>query len=264
MSQPVRAVIIDDESSSRSALRAKLSGHCPEVAVVAECGDGEEGVTIITEFNPDLVFLDIEMPWVNGFTMLQRLPHRNFEVIFVTAYDHYAIKAIKFSALDYLVKPVEVDELKAAVDKAIQKATQKATQDKHNPKISQDQDNLRLEILLQNLKTEKDQRQRIAIPSMDGLQFVRIDDIIYLEAESNYTVLYLTTRSKLTVSKTLKEFEDLLPSASFVRIHHSYIINCNAVERYIKGEGGQVVMKNTAVLDVSKRKKTEFLKAMQV
>ena len=244
------AVIIDDESSSRSALRAKLSEHCPEIAVVAEGGDGEEGMKIIAEYQPDIVFLDIEMPRVNGFTMLQRIAHRDFEVIFVTAYDHYAIKAIKFSALDYLVKPVEVEDLKAAVSKAIQKNTQ-------------DKDNRRLELLLQNLRTDKDQRQRMAIPSMDGLQFIRIDDIIYLEAYSNYTVLYLISGSKLTVSKTMKEFEDLLPAASFVRIHHSYIINCNAVERYIKGEGGQVVMKNTAVLDVSKRKKSEFLKAMR-
>lgn len=245
------AVIIDDESSSRSGLRAKLSEHCPEITIVAEGGDGEEGMRIIEEYKPEIVFLDIEMPWVNGFTMLQRLDKQFFEVIFVTAYDHYAIKAIKFSALDYLVKPVEVDDLKVAVSKAIQKTTK-------------DKENQRLEVLLQNLNTHKDQCQRIAIPSMQGMQFIRIVDIIYLEACSNYTIIYVTSGNKLTVSRTMKEFEDMLPAPSFVRIHHSYMINCSGVERYLRGKGGQVVMKNNVILDVSKRKKTEFLRAMRI
>lgn len=243
------AIIIDDESSSRNALKQKLNNHCKDILIVAECENGEEGISAIEEQQPDIIFLDVEMPRMNGFTMLQQLQYRNFELIFITAYDHYAIKAIKFSALDYLVKPVEVEDLKAAVEKAAQKKNRLPG-------------NERLELLLQNFMNEKKEQLRIAIPSMDGLQFVNITDIIYLEAQSNYTIIYLKNNAKLTVSKTLKDFEELLSPAVFIRIHHSHIINSQAVERYIKGEGGQVVMKNGITLDVARRKKEEFMKAI--
>ena len=245
----ISAIIIDDESSSRNALKQKLTNHCADVTIIAECENGEEGIKNIEEKKPDIVFLDVEMPRMNGFTMLQQLHNRDFELIFITAYDHYAIRAIKFSALDYLVKPVEVDDLTAAVEKATQKRN-------YSP------GNERLELLLQNLMNEKKEHQRIAIPSMEGLQFISMSDIIYLEAQSNYTIIYLKDSYKLTVSKTLKDFEELLPTAVFIRIHHSYIINRNAVEKYIKGEGGQVIMKNGVMLDVARRKKEEFLKAI--
>ena len=242
------AIIIDDETSSRNALRQKLANHCPEITIIAECETGEEGIKGIEGKRPDIIFLDVEMPRMNGFTMLQQLANKNFEVVFITAYDHYAIKAIKFSALDYLVKPVEVADLKIAVEKAVQKRTISAG-------------NERLELLLQNLMNDK-KDQRIAIPSMEGLQFVETGNIIYLEAKSNYTCFYLKNNEKITVTKTLKDFEELLPVSVFIRIHHSYIINKNLVEKYIKGEGGQVVMKNGIVLDVARRKKEEFLKSI--
>ena len=243
------AIIIDDETNSRKALRKKLSDHCTGVNIIAECENGEDGIKCIEENNPDIVFLDVEMPRMNGFTMLQQLKNRDFELIFITAYDHYAIKAIKFSALDYLVKPVEVDDLKTAVQKAAQKRTLASGND-------------RLELLVQNLLNEKKEHHRIAIPSLQGLQFITISDIIYLEAQSNYTTIILNDSYKLTVSKTLKDFEELLPTSVFIRIHHSYIINRNAVEKYIKGEGGQVLMKNGVILDVARRKKDEFMKAI--
>ena len=243
------AIIIDDESSSRNALKQKLAHYCPEVMVIAECEDGEDGIKNIEAQKPDIIFLDVEMPRMNGFTMLQQLHNRNFELIFITAYDYYAIKAIKFSALDYLVKPVEIEELKLAVQKAVQK---------RQPSSG----NERLELLLQNMMNEKKEQQRIAIPSMDGLQFINLNDIIYLEAQSNYTFIYLAGPHKLTVSKTLKDFEELLPAAVFIRIHHSHIINKNAGEKYIRGEGGQVLMNNGATLDVARRKKEEFMKAI--
>ena len=242
-------IIIDDESSSRNSLKQKLTNYCPGVSIIAECESGEEGIKKIEEWNPDIVFLDVEMPRMNGFTMLQQLKNRNFELIFITAYDHYAIKAIKFSALDYIVKPVEIDDLKAAVEKVMQKRSKPAG-------------NERLELLLQNLLSEKKEQQRIAIPSTEGLQFIDINDIIYLEAQSNYTIIYLKEAYKLTVTKTLKDFEELLPVSIFIRIHHSHIINKNAVEKYIRGEGGQVVLTNGITLDVAKRKKHEFLKAI--
>ncbi len=243
------AIIIDDESSSRNALRQKLINHCADIIVIAECENGEEGIKNIEEKNPDIIFLDVEMPRMNGFTMLQQLHNRNFELIFITAYDHYAIKAIKFSALDYLVKPFEVADLKSAVEKVVQRRNQAHRND-------------RLELLLQNFMLEKKEQQRIAIPSMEGLQFVNMNDIIYLEAQSNYTIIFLNDSYKITVSKTLKDFEELLPPAVFIRIHHSHIINKNAVEKYIKGEGGQVMMKNGIMLDVARRKKDEFMRAI--
>lgn len=243
----LRAIIIDDENSSRNALRKKLNNHCPEVKVIAECENGEEGIESIEQMHPDVIFLDVEMPRMNGFTMLQQLRQHNFEIIFITAYDHYAIRAIKVSALDYLVKPVEIEDLKTAVEKVAEKR-KKTTY------------NTSLETLLQNLVNKKKEQHKIAIPSMDGLQFVATGDILYLEALSNYTNFHLASNKKITVAKTLKDFEDLLPASIFIRIHHSYIININCIEKYVKGDGGQVIMKNGAALDVARRKKDEFLK----
>lgn len=244
------AIIIDDEPSSRNALKQKLSRHCEGITIIGECENGEEGIALLAKTDCDIVFLDVEMPRMNGFNMLQNLSKINFEVIFITAYDHYAIKAIKFSALDYLVKPVEVEDLKIAVEKAVKKRNSSSG-------------NERLEHLLQNLMQDKNELHRIAIPSMEGLQFVETENIIYLEANSNYTCFFINNQSKITVAKTLKEFEDLLPASVFIRIHHSYIINKNMVTKYIKGEGGQVIMKNGKVLDVARRKKEFFIKAME-
>lgn len=243
------AIIIDDETNSRNALRQKITKHCNNVMIIADCENGEEGIEKIETQKPDIIFLDIEMPRMNGFTMLQQIKNKNFEVIFITAYDHYAIKAIKFSALDYLLKPVEVEDLKAAVEKVTQKRKQM-------------DGNKRVELLVQNFLEEKTAHQRIAISSMEGLQFVTTDDIIYLEANSNYTSFYLADNRKITATKTLKDFEEILPASMFIRIHHSYIINKNGIEKYIKGEGGQVVMKNGVTLDVARRKKEEFMKAI--
>ena len=172
------AIIIDDESSSRNTLKQKLLHHCSGVQIIAECENGEEGVKNIEEKNPDIVFLDVEMPRMNGFTMLQQLKNRNFELIFITAYDHYAIRAIKFSALDYLIKPVEVDDLKAAVEKAIQKI------------LPAPAGNERIDLLLQNLMNEKKEHQRIAIPSMEGLQFISMNDYLFRGPEQLYSYLF--------------------------------------------------------------------------
>jgi len=243
------AVLIDDESSSRNSLRQKLVTHCPDITIVAECESGEDGIKAIQTNDPDIVFLDVEMPRMNGFVMLQQLEQRSFELIFTTAYDHYAISAIRFSALDYLVKPIEIKTLKEAVERA-------------KEKIQTDLPNQRIETLLHNLIDEKNVHNRIAIPSLEGLQFIEITDIIYLEAESNYSFIYLQNATRITVSKTLKDFEELLPSHTFIRIHHSYIINKNHVRKYLKGEGGQVLMSNGKLLDVARRKKEDFMKAI--
>ena len=245
----LKAIIVDDEESARDVLQNLLIRFCSDVEVAAKCENLTQAVGVIQSEQPDLVFLDIEMPNYAGYEIVKFFKTITFEIIFVTAYDHYAIKAIKFSALDYLLKPVEAEDLKAAVEKVTQKRKER-------------EGNNRVELLLQNFLEEKTAHQRIAIASMEGLQFVPTDDIIYLEANSNYTSFYLTNNRKIMAAKTLKDFEELLPASMFIRIHHSYLINKNGVEKYIKGEGGQVVMKNGVTLDVARRKKEEFMKAI--
>ncbi|HEY0676836.1 MAG TPA: LytTR family DNA-binding domain-containing protein [Chitinophagaceae bacterium] len=243
----LKAVLIDDDQSNLSSLSEKISNHCKEVQIVDRCDNPEDGIRSIDELKPDLVFLDIEMPQMNGFLMLQQLTHKTFELIFVTAYNHYAIKAIRSCALDYLVKPVEIGELKRAVARAEEKR-------KQPPSSSQ------LDLLIGHL--QKKQIKLLTIPTSDGLQFINIENIIYLEASDNYSNIYLSNDQKFLVSRTLKDFEELLPSDIFIRIHHSTIVNKFYVDKYIRGEGGQVVMRNGNVLDVSKRKKSDFLQAI--
>ncbi|MFN8291866.1 MAG: LytTR family DNA-binding domain-containing protein [Chitinophagaceae bacterium] len=245
----LKAILIDDEESSLSALKEKLLTYCPQVKIIAQCDNAAKGIEAINTHHPDLVFLDIEMPVMNGFVMLQQLGYKNFELIFTTAYDHYAIRAIRYSALDYLVKPVEIDELKEAVNRAGEKRNRSYP----NPQI---------ELLVEQLISKRNTHHRIAIPTTEGLQFIKTEDIIYLEASANYTNIYCTGQRKFLVSRTMKDFEDLLPPEIFLRIHNSYIINKHFAEKYIRGEGGQVVLSNGVVLDVAKRKKSEFLKAI--
>lgn len=249
MMKTMTAVIIDDESNARNALRQKLISSCPDIDILRECENGEEGIAAIVAEQPDIVFLDVEMPRMNGFVMLQHLKQQNFELIFTTAYDHYAIQAIRFSALDYLVKPIEIKTLQDAIERARE----------HRQKGLPNQ---RIETLLYNLVNDKNQNNRLVIPSHEGLQFIQVNEIIYLEAESNYTSIYLQDDSRVFVSKTLKDFEELLPPLTFIRIHHSFIINKNHVRKYLKNDGGQVLMSNEKVLDVSRRRRDEFMKAI--
>jgi len=245
----LRAILVDDEENSLNALKQKIIQHCDAVEVIGTFTKPDQAIEKINLLQPDILFLDIEMPGINGFSLLKKIEHKNFDVVFVTAYDHYAIKAIRFSALDYLVKPVDVDELKATVDRAVQKK---------NTTLP----NQRLELLLDQLSQPKKNFSRIAIPSHEGIQFIKVDDIIYLEANANYTHIYTIQNNKYVVSRTIKDFEEILPVEIFIRIHNSYIINKDYLEKYIRGEGGQVVLSNGVVLDVAKRKKAEFLKAI--
>lgn len=242
-------ILVDDEESNVSSLKEKIARHCTGLNIVALCYSAADAIKAIDSLQPDVVFLDIEMPVMNGFLLLQNLKFKNFELIFTTAYDHYAIKAIRYSALDYLVKPIEIEELKTAVARAAEKRSNITS-------------GRQLEILLENLPSGKNSFQKIAIPTTDGLQFIKINDILYLEANTNYTHVILADSKKFVVCQTLKYFEDMLPTDTFIRIHNSYIINKNFAEKYIRGEGGQVVLTNGIALDVSKRKKTDFLKAI--
>ena len=245
----LNAILVDDEESNLNALKEKLLRHCKNITIAALCTNAKDAITAIETLHPDVVFLDIEMPVTNGFLLLQNLRYKNFELIFTTAYDHYAIKAIRFSALDYLVKPIEVDELKAAVSRAEEKRAQVTAAHQ-------------VELFLENLSPKKPGNQKIAIPTAEGLQFIKLSNLVYFEASANYTYIFLDNNCKYLVSRTLKEFEDLLPPESFVRIHNSHIINKDFAEKYIRGDGGQVVLSNGTVLDISKRRKAEFLKAI--
>ena len=245
----ITAIIIDDEVKGRSALRQKLMDYCPQVEVLGEAENGLEGIKLIESVHPKIVFLDIEMPHMNGFEMLQQIKAKNFHVIFTTAYDQYAIKAIKFAAFDYLLKPVDIEELKTAVRNAEAHSTIQNTGE-------------RLETLMQNLSS-KHQLQKIAVPTMEGLLFFNLSEIIYLQAESNYTNIYFKDHPKLIASRTLGDFEELLPTDIFYRPHNSYLINLNYIKRYIKGDGGQIEMQNGDYVDVSRRKKDEFIKLIR-
>lgn len=244
----LKAILIDDEDQSLNSLKNKILNNCQEIEILAACNSAEDGLNAIENLKPDVVFLDVEMPIMNGFTLLQKLRFRNFELIFVTAYDHYAIRAIKYSALDYLVKPVEIEELKKAVRRVMDKRFNHS--------------NRRLELLLENLSGKKREFRQIAISSWEGLEFLKLETIVYFEASGNYTHVYTSDKKKYLSSRSLKEFEEILPSDTFIRIHNSVIINKNYVEKYIRGDGGQVVLEGNIILDVAKRKKAEFLKEM--
>ncbi len=244
----ITALIIDDEAKGRMALREKLSAYCTKVHVIAEASNGQEALLLIQLHKPQLIFLDIEMPRMNGFEMLNALTEKNFHVIFTTAYDQYAIKAIKYAAFDYLLKPIDIEELKTAVEKIDLKQT--------------NQTKKQAELLQQNMQNPKKQLNKLAIPTLEGLLFFDINDIIHLEANSNYTFIHFSGKPKITASKTLKEFEEILPENIFFRTHHSHLINLNYIKRYIKGDGGQIELQNGNYVDVSRRKKEEFLKAI--
>lgn len=244
----VTTIIIDDEEKGRLALRKKLQSYCPSVTILAEAGDGLEAIAAIKEHHPQLIFLDIEMPRMSGFDMLNAIKEKDFHVIFTTAYDQYAIKAIKYAAFDYLLKPIDIEELQTAI---------RQVEEKVNIQTSS-----QAELLKENLHHPKKLLNRLAIPTLDGLLFFDISDIIHLEANSNYTNIFFTNKTKVVASKTLKEFEELLPTTIFFRIHHSYIVNLNYVKRYIRGDGGQIELQNGMYVDVSRRKKEEFLKTI--
>ena len=251
----ITAIIIDDEAKGRMALREKLAAYCPEINILAEASNGQEAISLIKQNTPQLIFLDIEMPRMDGFEMLNILPEKNFQIIFTTAYDQYAIKAIKYAAFDYLLKPIDIEELRTAVSKVVF-----ANQQTENGENTQTKK--QVELLIQNIQHPKKQFNKLAIPTLEGLIFYDIKDIIHLEANSNYTNIYLLNNQKIIASKTLKEFEELLPEDTFFRTHHSHLINLNYIKRYIKGDGGQIELGNGNYVDVSRRKKDEFLKAI--
>ena len=245
----LKAIIVDDEPKARENLQILLQDFVKGVEVVALCHNIAEAVEAVELHAPDVVFLDIQLQRETGFDLLTTLKDINFEVIFTTAYTEFAIKAFKFSAIDYLLKPIDIEELKKAVHKVEKRVSNNMTS--------------RLTQLVQNLKQGSAENYKIALPTLEGLVFVNVKDILYCEASSNYTLIF-TAEEKYLVSKTLKEYEELLSDHNFFRIHNSYLININEIKKYVKGEGGYVVLSNNVSLDVSKRRKEAFLKKIGI
>jgi two-component system, LytTR family, response regulator len=242
----MRALLVDDEPKNVRILKTLLQNYCPQVNIIGEAGDAEAAFAAIKTLQPELVFLDIEMPHGNAFDLLNKLMPVNFEVIFITAFDNYSLKAFKYSALDYLLKPVDIEELKAAVNKAM-------------GKIHSHQLNHQIEYLISNFRGGQSLLQKIALPTADGIAFLNVDDIIRCEANGNYTYFYLGNKDKVVASKNIKEYEDILPANIFCRIHNSHIINLNRVKKYHKGRGGYIIMEDGSNLEVASRRRDEFL-----
>lgn len=238
-------IIIDDEEHCRDVLHLLLARYCPELQVVAVCAGSEEGLKAIIRLQPQLVFLDVEMPGMNGFELLETLGRPNFSVIFTTAYDQYAIKAIRHSALDFLLKPVDKDELVEAVKKAV---NQHHTS---GPKT---------EALLQFLHQHMQPNERLALPTVDGLRMMPVREITYCESEGSYTRVFLQQHATpLLICRSLKEVEDALKDKGFFRVHNSYLINLSYMYKYIKGDGGEIIMTDGRSVPVSRHRKQEFL-----
>ena len=244
----IKAIIVDDEPDCCESLATLLERFCPEVRITAICNSGQEALTAIQEIKPHLVFLDIEMPYMNGFELLEKLPVIDFELVFTTSYDQYAIKAFRFSALDYLLKPVDREEL--------QKSVKKVGSWMQNPLPQQ------LEILLQKINHPNNSIHRIALPTMEGLQLVPISSIISCTSEGNYTIFFMKDKQKIVVSRPLKEAEEMLAEYSFLRVHNSHMVNMNEINKYMKGEGGYLVMSDGSIVDVSRSKKEILLKRL--
>ncbi|MBT3209979.1 MAG: response regulator transcription factor [Bacteroidetes bacterium] len=238
----ITALIIDDEAKSRITLRNFLGKYCKNIEIVGEADGVNSGIEQINKLNPEVIFLDIHMQDGSGFDLLERITKKNFKIIFVTAYSQYAIKAFKFSAIDYLLKPYDPEELVSAVDKI-----------KENDKYYS------IDKKLETLISNRNGFNKIALPTMSGIHLVKVKDIVRCQSTSNYTNIFLNSKETILVTKTLKEYEELLSKSKFFRVHQSHLINLAYVERYIKGEGGTIIMEDGSEVEVARRRKDKFL-----
>lgn len=252
----VKAAIIDDEKNGRDIVRQYLSLYCEDIDVIGEADSVESGFALLTSQSPDIVFLDIQMQDGTGFNLLEKLPQRNFKVIFVTAYDQFALKAIKFSASDYILKPVEPDEFVDAVERV------KSEVEKQSQSQVQVQDD-RIDTLLTISK--KNDFTKVGLPTSEGIRFVKVDDIVRCEADGPYTQVFLSTGERIVVSKNLKIYEDLFVGNGFLRVHKSHLINISYIDKYLNGggDGGSVAMADGSIVEVSRRKKDELLSMLK-
>lgn len=249
ITEKITTLIVDDESESRSLLRNFLYKYCAEVEVVAEAASVTEAVALIERTAPLLVFLDVNMPGTNGFTLFDHITVPDFQTVFVTAYDEFALEAFRHYALDYILKPIEISRLVATVERVRQEQ-------------SRNVNGALLRSLLQ--ATQKSLVSgRVALPVLDGLEYVPVSEIVRCEAAGSYTHIYFVNRNKMIVSRPLTFYETLLQEQGFVRIHHKYLVNLKHVERYQRGKGGYVIMSDHSELEVSQRKRDDFLRLLK-
>lgn len=244
-----RTILIDDEPDCLGILNWQIEKYCPQLQVVATCDDARQGPALIDKLAPEVVFLDIEMPFMNGFELLRRVKEFNFEVVFTTAHDEYALKALKLNAIDYLLKPISKGDLKEAVEK-VQKRLNLKSKEMQQAKLTS----------LHNLSQPS--QQKIAIPLHDSILFFNIEEILFVESEGNYSTLYIKNKKPVVTSKTLRHFEDLLTGYSFFRVHASYLINLAEVAVFRKTDGGSLIMSNGTEVKISRSRKDEFLKLL--
>lgn len=244
--ETIKAIIIDDELSSLQNLQQKLAEFCPSIKIIATAQKPEEAILLINHHKPDVIFLDIEMPKMSGFIMLEEFKEPAFEIIFTTAYNHYAVEAIRIAAFDYLLKPIAIKDLQQAVDRL--------------NKIFNPQTKERIDVLKSSINDNKTQEDKIAISTTEGLEFIPIKNILHIESNSNYSKIFFRDNRTLTVTKLLKDFEDMLVPYHFYRVHNSHLINLNYIQKYLRGNGGRVIMQDGTEIEVARRKKEEFLK----
>ncbi len=243
----IKAIIIDDELHCLETLSLQLNEFCPEVQVLEQCSSAKRGLEAIEKFMPDLVFLDIEMPVMNGFELLKQLSSISFAIVFTTGYDQYAIKAIRFSALDYLLKPIDPKELVMAV--------KKVQEERHLPMAEQ------FQMLLKQVQGKNSGFNKIAVPTAEGFELIPAEQVIYCEANDNYTFFFLKNKSKVIACRILKEIEfQVQDFPFFVRVHNSYLVNLNEVTKYVRGEGGYLIMSDGSSVNVSRSRKEALLK----
>lgn len=249
----LKAVLIDDEDNSRETLKGKLDLFCPEVEIVGEATNVAEGIELLTAQKPDILFLDIQLSGESGFDILEAIKEEadiNPEIIFITAHDEFAVRAIKFSALDYLLKPIDPEELV--------KSIRKAEDQRGLPKNSTN-----LNVLVENIRQASDSPKKIVIPTSDGMHVIKISEIIRLESSSNYTTFFIKDQKSLLASKTLKEFDNMLTNYNFHRIHKSHLVNMNYLKRYVQTDGGYLILEDGSRIPVANRKKEQLLSTLK-
>jgi len=239
----IKTILIDDEKNAIIGLKMLLNKYCKQISVVATASSAKEGKEVIELHNPDLIFLDISMPDGDGFSLLKNFKNPNFYIVFVTAYNDYAIKAFEFSALHYILKPINYRLLQDVEERIL-----------NNNKVNTQENSLK--VLSENLNHEN---KKLVLSSMNVSEVVDTDDIIYIESVNNYLVFYLNNSKSIIITKQLSLYEKLLEGCNFFRIHHSHLINLKYIEKYIKGRGGKVIMTNGKILEVSTRRKHDFL-----
>jgi two-component system, LytTR family, response regulator len=248
MNGKLATLIVDDEPDAVNFISSIIREYCPQLEIIGTAASANEGVKIILERQPELVFLDVEMPYGSGFDLLARFPEKTFDVIFITAFNHYAIKAIKFSAVDYMLKPININEFIEAVEKVLHK------------RLSISNRNTNYSALLENLRSPVP--SKLAIPTSDGMEYLKTDEIIRIEADRSYSWFFLKDKRKILVSKNLKEYQELLSDRHFFRPHNSHLINLEHVKKYIRHEGGAIEMDDGYQVPLSKPRREFFLAQM--